>query len=626
MTIALAIVRSGSKWLGKATSLITGPLHFENTSGTLTVSQTGNGSAPQAIPTGIIITPGSTPVGSWSATSAPAAQGNSGDFGYSDNAIARWDCVPYQMFTGEFNVGVVAFHNSGIAKVSFSVNNGDWADVLSASANPQTVNTSGVGLSTDRTGKGVYSGGIVEWWAKILASQLSDIPIEVRAIVYPNTGVPVVLSGMFLVANAGGTLSKTPVYVDSVNGHDGSPGDGSSANPYQTIRKGIQSQGSGDADNLIVYCKAGSTYTVEDTQFPHPNLTNGLITVMPAPGVALSDVVITGKTGGSSVMRARMNWKNITFAPATDSDLNAMFNGVSDSSAWLDGCNLVGPNINTPGNWEAIKMYVTNCSISNCKEGIVGDLVRNVSVDNVGQGGGQASGNVLLANYSITNLKSTHNTTTKAITAGTRSGTTCTVTCTGHGLATGNWVRIEGCTPSGYNVLPDDGTTPNQGSVTVIDANTFSYSVPADPGGSITVGGTVQRENVFHAHTFQNFSAPMNTTILYGVYSLAGGDNGGGAGYIAGTGAQTDTAIIKCVINNQLTSNVAQAFAPKSNMTNFYVLDSSFTGGCEWRNDLAEAGTYATDVVLESTDFNGQNRPLNGLTNDLTPVTGVTVR
>jgi len=78
----------------------------------------------------------------------PATQGDYVANGYSqnENAIARWDVVPYQTFTGNFNVGVVAFATvlggNQLDHVAFAVNGGAWVNVSAMTANPQTVNTS----------------------------------------------------------------------------------------------------------------------------------------------------------------------------------------------------------------------------------------------------------------------------------------------------------------------------------------------------------------------------------------------------------------------------------------------------------------------------------------------------
>ena len=63
----------------------------------------------------------------------------------------------------------------------------------------------------------------------------------------------------------------------------------------------------------------------------------------------------------------------------------------------------------------------------------------------------------------------------------TRSTVTATVTtATAHGLASGQRVRMYGQTPSGYR-----GSYP----ITVTAATTFTYVMPADPGGSASVVG-----------------------------------------------------------------------------------------------------------------------------------------
>lgn len=69
-----------------------------------------------------------------------------------------------------------------------------------------------------------------------------------------------------------------------------------------------------------------------------------------------------------------------------------------------------------------------------------------------------------------------------AISTITRVGTLATVTTTGpHGLVTGNYVTVVGTTPAGFS-----GTY----RVTVTGANTFTYTMAADPGGNATVVGT----------------------------------------------------------------------------------------------------------------------------------------
>ena len=69
----------------------------------------------------------------------------------------------------------------------------------------------------------------------------------------------------------------------------------------------------------------------------------------------------------------------------------------------------------------------------------------------------------------------------KVISSITRVGTTATLTTsTAHCLSTGNTVSVFGAVPTGYNVT---------GAITVTGANTFTYTMAADPGSSATTVG-----------------------------------------------------------------------------------------------------------------------------------------
>lgn len=140
-------------------------------------------------------------------TGQPPATGDDTMLGHDAKAIARWDVVPFQTFDGVFEIGVVAFHIAGIDRVEFSVNGGDWETTREMTLNPRTQ--------------------VEEYWVGLDASLFDkDGPVEVRAIVYPNVGIPRVLGGemdweneyqgpqwtgehsMFLFANAGGTSGE----------------------------------------------------------------------------------------------------------------------------------------------------------------------------------------------------------------------------------------------------------------------------------------------------------------------------------------------------------------------------------------------------------------------------------
>src|SRR5579862_715287 len=108
-------------------------------------------------------------------TTQPAQIGSG--FGSSEKPMARWDMVPYEAVEDDFNVGVVAFHIDGIDRVEFSVDGGKWLAVRESSLNPQT--------------------GVVEYFVTLHPADFAnDGEIELRAIVYPKSGVPRVLAGV----------------------------------------------------------------------------------------------------------------------------------------------------------------------------------------------------------------------------------------------------------------------------------------------------------------------------------------------------------------------------------------------------------------------------------------------
>ncbi|MCX7001588.1 MAG: dockerin type I repeat-containing protein [Candidatus Sumerlaeota bacterium] len=325
-------------------------------------------------------------------TEQPAAVGNSEDFGCDAKAIARWDVVPYQTFDSTFNVGVAAFHISGIDRVEFSVNGGPWLAVREMTLNPQTANHSGVGNP---------SNGVVEYWATLDASKFStDGPIEVRAIAYPKIGVPRVLGGpmptwdsvnngehsMFLNTNKGGTLTHTPVYV-SITGSNTS-GDGTQGNPFGTIYKAaktIEIANGGDASNGIIYLMAGD-YNWANGEWPDPATKKGFLTVMPAPGLTREQVRITSSGSSTEMDTLLVRVKGLTVYNTALAHKNE-----SNAVLWFDNCTLMGSGRDADlgcfasRGWDG-GIYITDCAISNVQNAARGMvLTRNTTVTKYGE-------------------------------------------------------------------------------------------------------------------------------------------------------------------------------------------------------------------------------------------------
>jgi hypothetical protein len=344
--------------------------------GPYTVSITSGGGTPPPSPSGfVVLTPGG---GFTGATTQPPAVGAVGSAGYDAKAIARWDVVPYQTFTGDFNVGVVAFHINGIDRVEFSANGGPWTAATSMQLNPQT--------------------NVWEYTATMHATDFQDGPVELRAIVYPRgSGLPRLLSGpvdggtaylngnhsMFLSANSHGTLPGRTVYVSSTIGSD-TAGDGSAATPYMTpaYALGKITQQYGSSDGATVYLMAGN-YSWGPPSSTYPATQTRWATLTAAPGVPASSVVFN--TYGSCGFRTRLiHASNLTVQGAVS------FRTADESYLWVDGCRLIGPGIHIDsgffevgsGTWSGV--YCTDCEASDNRNGIRGaTFTRNCYVHDI---------------------------------------------------------------------------------------------------------------------------------------------------------------------------------------------------------------------------------------------------
>jgi hypothetical protein len=236
-----------------------------------------------------------------------------GQGAYADaKAIARWNVVPHQTFEGYFDLGVVAFHASGIEKVSFSVNDGPWADVYQMTVNARTA-----GNGFDPTS---------EYWSTLDARRFADGELEVRAIVHPVVGEPRVLQGrvasndtmpqngehsLFLHANALGTLATPSLYVRPSTGSDQNPG--TLAKPFATLERAMR----GTPDGATVILLEPGTYSGNrhDDRAPTVNNTRW-ITVQPAEGLRREEVIINDAGSGKSRYDPNvrlLRWENISF-------------------------------------------------------------------------------------------------------------------------------------------------------------------------------------------------------------------------------------------------------------------------------------------------------------------------
>ncbi|MDX2114094.1 MAG: hypothetical protein SFZ24_00555 [Planctomycetota bacterium] len=304
----------------------------------------------------------------------PVAIGTPDMAGFDAKAIARWDVVPYQTFTGNFHVGVVAFHMNGIDRVEFSVNGGPWASVREMKLNPRT--------------------NVWEYTAIVRASDFEDGPVEVRAVAYPkDAGVPRAVTPLRLFANTNGGLPTMQAYV-SPQGDDVA-GTGTREAPFRSIfraAKAIQDmsgQGRADGGQVLLlpgdydWGKAG--YNADGRYIGNLTTVDRWLEVRAAPGVSRDQVrIVSASGGGLKTLRQRIAGITLLASPANSAATGTL------PSLWLDGCLMTNPSRTTDIKWTPTSGYaggiwVTSCEVQGGRYGFVGaQLVRNSKVSGTG--------------------------------------------------------------------------------------------------------------------------------------------------------------------------------------------------------------------------------------------------
>ncbi|MEX0654182.1 MAG: hypothetical protein WD151_08670, partial [Phycisphaeraceae bacterium] len=324
--------------------------------------------------------------------SGPTAQpGHIGTgYGADAKAIARWNVVPYRAFEGTLEIGVIAFHMAGIDRVEFSVDNGPWQAVHEMTRNPRT--------ETD------------EYWVKLDAGTFpASGPVEVRAIVYPNKGLPRVLGGptydgatrkysnhgehsLPLYADTapdGDALSPGVCYV-SPHGDD-EAGDGTLDAPFATITRAATGIAEKTSDNVIdggvVYLLPGDhVYTHRSWRDGAMSTRHTHLTITRAPGTERDEVrVVRGE--GSGLNTKLIRFKGLTLVRPAGGELFTT-GGQTETYFWIDDCAMQGPSIDLhdDGDWflNTSHASVTGTTVSHNKNGLINvQLIRDVAIHDV---------------------------------------------------------------------------------------------------------------------------------------------------------------------------------------------------------------------------------------------------
>lgn len=282
-----------------------------------------------------------TPGDGWTgATSQPDPVGSSTRAGYDAKAIARWDVVPYQTFNDEFPIGVVAFHINGIDRVEFAVDGGPWTAVTEITTNPRTL--------------------VNEYWVNLDADQFDqDGEIEVRAIVYPKTGIPRVLAGAW----------------DASNSEYGSQWTGQ----HSLV---LHANPQGSLVEEVIELPAGNYTWAKSPLAGVQQHRSRWLTIRPAPGVKKWQVVINDglQTGNDHIDFRRVRIANLTVRSSGSS----IFRHLSGDE-WFDNVDYIGPGQVVESQEEQVGDYWTNSRVSDNQFGLARRFVRDCRFERIGE-------------------------------------------------------------------------------------------------------------------------------------------------------------------------------------------------------------------------------------------------
>lgn len=282
-------------------------------------------------------------------------------------AIANWDCVPYQTFDSTFNLGVVAFHETGV-DVEFFADGSSLGTVSDPTYNART--------------------DVYEYWVALDAADYADGPVVLTATATPDGGGHTArqLAELTLFANSGGSLTGTAVvWVDCDNGDD--DGAGTESDPYQTVERGITEVGDGGR----VYLKASRNYLLTSL-YGTAGYTHWT-TVSAAPGLGPEDVHIAGSNAaGTSSGRYgddMIRWCNVSFYTDQPEGYHTVFYFTSNQHAWFDSVTIFDThgrfNGGQPMNGNSpYYVWGTNCLVhdmANGWGGLRGNVNANICSD-----------------------------------------------------------------------------------------------------------------------------------------------------------------------------------------------------------------------------------------------------
>lgn len=344
------------------------------------------------------------------ATAQPANQGNPGDFGYADPAVAYWDQPQYITATGDVRIGVWADHANAVARVDIACEGGAWVSISSPTTNP------------DAPGNNVPA----TYNAILRASGFTDKALnDCRAIVWPTTGKPLVLQGawdtavqasvrpvgiqsLWVNTNAGGGLwGPNSVggfrYVASTGVDTGTCGltaIAPCATLYNALRAAAAVAPAGDVGGTVLCLQEGSGYSLGggSGNFINRSATQ-YVTVQPCTGASPANIHFAIDPNNNDLRTDRGHYKDLILT-STLGGPNIGFNcgnidgtGATAPVIWLDHISYSGPGYTTNsgaiGNGCTGGRFVTNSDISHSGDGLSsvftdrGNFIHDIGGDSV---------------------------------------------------------------------------------------------------------------------------------------------------------------------------------------------------------------------------------------------------
>ena len=286
-------------------------------------------------------------------TPQPDAVGTPGMPGYDAKAIARWDVVPYQTVDGKFHIGIVAFHINGIDRVSFSVDGGAWVDVHEMQLNPRT--------------------DVEEYTVTLDASLFDrDGVIEVRAIAYPEVGVPRVLAGPYHFENEYQNTQWVGEHAMFLH----------------------PNAGGGNTD-LVVEIPSGTYAWGQLPGVPENYPTDRWLIIRPAPGAS---VTIT-----PGLWHPQPNMIRLQDVSIRQPTREAVLRGSTDNIVWFDDIEYIGPGMWTrTDTMKMVHAYWTDSTVSESQYGHAQQFIRNCRFTKIGED--TIKNAYLVLNTTVTNI------------------------------------------------------------------------------------------------------------------------------------------------------------------------------------------------------------------------------